>query len=193
MKYIFLMTLIIISSGVGAVVNPDTSRGNTVSSFGSADGSTAGTLGEGNTTSGDFGGGNSTAGPLGTENSTAGTLGGSNTTAGSLGGGATSRIPSADIAKPNGTIAGIIVWFITLLNYIVVLLITGAIMFFLYGVFVLMFVGGTNEESRSKGRKFMFWGIVSLFVMVSVWGLVNILKTSFFGTGPLTGPQFNIR
>jgi FtsH-binding integral membrane protein len=76
------------------------------------------------------------------------------------------------------------------MNYLVWAMITAALLVFLYGVFTLMFVGGANEESRSKGRKFMFWGIVSLFVMVSVWGLVNILKTSVFGGGGLQGPQF---
>ncbi len=96
-----------------------------------------------------------------------------------------------ELQKPNLTVVGITNWFIKILNYIAILLFTAALVVFLYGIFILMFVGGTNEESRSKGRKFMFWGIVSLFVMTSTWGLVNVLKSSIFGsTGPLLGPQF---
>ena len=96
-----------------------------------------------------------------------------------------------ELDKPNLTIVGITNWFIQIFNYIAILLFSAALVVFLYGVFLLMFVGGTNDESRSKGRKFMFWGIVSLFVMTSTWGLVNVLKSSIFGSSkPLLGPQF---
>lgn len=48
---------------------------------------------------------------------------------------------------------------------------------FLYGV--LKFIAaGSNEEEHSEGRKFMLWGIIALFVMVSVWGLVSILTNT---------------
>lgn len=106
-----------------------------------------------------------------------------------LSGGNVSGLQELD--KPNLTIVGITNWFIQIFNYIAILLFSAALVVFLYGVFLLMFVGGTNDESRSKGRKFMFWGIVSLFVMTSTWGLVNVLKSSIFGSAkPLLGPQF---
>lgn len=37
-----------------------------------------------------------------------------------------------------------------------------------------------NEGKREEDIKMLIWGIVVLFVMVSVWGLVNILKNTFF-------------
>lgn len=97
-----------------------------------------------------------------------------------------------ELSKPNLTIVGITNWFVQVLNYIGVLLFAAALIMFLYGVFMLMFVHGASEESRSKGKKFMFWGIVSLFVMTSTWGLVNVLRTSIFGPsggGNLILPQ----
>ena len=94
-----------------------------------------------------------------------------------------------ELNKPNLTVVGITNWFIQILNYVAILIFTAALVCFLYGVFLLMFVHGTSDESRSKGKKFMTWGIVSLFVMVSTWGLVNVLKTSIFGSGPLILPQ----
>lgn len=108
-------------------------------------------------------------------------------------GGASGRYPKLpDINKPNQTIAGFVSWFVQIMQYIVIAMLTASLLVFLYGIFILMFWGGTKEESRSQGRKFMLWGIVSLFVMVSVWGIVNILKSSVFGGGPLTGPTFKI-
>lgn len=96
-----------------------------------------------------------------------------------------------ELNKPSLTIVGISNWFIQILNYISILLFTASLVVFMYGVFLLMFVKGTDVESRTKGRQFMMWGIISLFVMTSTWGLVNILKSSIFGsTGGLSGPQF---
>ncbi len=52
----------------------------------------------------------------------------------------------------------------------------------LFLVGVVKFVGaGDNEEKRQTGREMMIFGIIALFVMVSVWGFVNILSNSFFG------------
>jgi hypothetical protein len=34
-------------------------------------------------------------------------------------------------------------------------------------------------EKKEEGKQYMLWGIVGIFVMVSVWGLVNIVKQTF--------------
>ena len=68
-----------------------------------------------------------------------------------------------------------------LLNYIKLLvpfIIALAMLVFLWGIFKLVFAGGSDKDV-TEGTKFMTWGIVSLFVMVSVWGLVNVLVRSF--------------
>ncbi len=52
-----------------------------------------------------------------------------------------------------------------------------AVILFLWGM--LKFIMASDEAGRKEGKNFMLWGIVSLFVMVSVWGLVAILVTSF--------------
>lgn len=49
------------------------------------------------------------------------------------------------------------------------------------GVFIVIFGifnyirQGDNEEKRTEARMFIIWGIVSIFIMLSVWGFVNIL------------------
>lgn len=37
-----------------------------------------------------------------------------------------------------------------------------------------------NERERAENVNMLIWGIVILFVMVSIWGLVNLLKNTFF-------------
>src|SRR5690606_30841410 len=50
------------------------------------------------------------------------------------------------------------------------------VLVFLWGV--LKYVLNSSDAGKAEGRTFMLWGIIALFVMVSVWGLVNILRDS---------------
>lgn len=54
-----------------------------------------------------------------------------------------------------------------------------ALAFFLYGL-VDFIANADNEQKRIKGKNLMTWGVVALFVMVSMWGLVNMLHNTFF-------------
>ncbi|HDQ16763.1 MAG TPA: hypothetical protein ENN31_01410 [Candidatus Vogelbacteria bacterium] len=49
-----------------------------------------------------------------------------------------------------------------------------------------------NEEDQKKAKSLIIYGIVILFIMVSVWGLVAMIQTSFLpgaSLDPVT-PQF---
>ena len=48
-----------------------------------------------------------------------------------------------------------------------------AVLAFLWGV--LKYVVAKDEDAQKEARGVMLYGIIALFVMVSVWGLVNIL------------------
>lgn len=65
----------------------------------------------------------------------------------------------------------------TVIRPIVPLLVGLAVLFFIYGVFKYIFAGG--GEKKEEGKNFMVWGIVGLFVMVSVWGIVAVLVNTF--------------
>jgi hypothetical protein len=65
---------------------------------------------------------------------------------------------------------------IGILQPLIKLLIALSIVFFIWGVFKFMIAEG---DKREEGRQFMFWGVVGIFVMVSVWGLVAILTNTF--------------
>jgi amino acid transporter len=49
-----------------------------------------------------------------------------------------------------------------------------AVVVFIYGVLTTMLSEG--GEKKEDGKKYMLWGIIGIFVMVSVWGLVNIVS-----------------
>ncbi|MDQ5950490.1 MAG: hypothetical protein QG585_432 [Patescibacteria group bacterium] len=64
-------------------------------------------------------------------------------------------------------------------NVVIPFLISLALVMFIAGI-VKYVANGDNEEKREAGRGLMLFGIVALFVMVSVWGLVKILYSSIF-------------
>ena len=58
-----------------------------------------------------------------------------------------------------------------------------ALVVFLVGV--IKFIGaGDYQEKRSSGKQVMIYGIIVLFVMVSMWSLVKLITVTFFGKGP---------
>lgn len=61
-----------------------------------------------------------------------------------------------------------------ILNPIITLLFAAALLYFLWGVFQ-MIRGGDSEDARALGREHMIWGVVGLFIMVAVYGILNIV------------------
>lgn len=76
-----------------------------------------------------------------------------------------------------GTIEGIVCKIGDILNIIIPILIILAVIYFIWGV--VQFVISGDEESKTKGRNHMIYGIIGLVVIVGVWGLVNIVRGTF--------------
>jgi len=69
-----------------------------------------------------------------------------------------------------------------LVKLLVPLVMSLAVLAFVWGLFNFIFHGGDTKK-RTEGYSFMFYGILALFVMVSMWGLVNLLYNTIFGSG----------
>lgn len=72
-----------------------------------------------------------------------------------------------------------------LLKPIIPILFTLGIIYFVYGI--ITYVIGDDEEAKQKGRDRIFFGIIGFAVIVSIWGLVAIVKKTF-GVGNGTTP-----
>jgi Type IV secretion system pilin len=76
----------------------------------------------------------------------------------------------------------------TINNVLVPVIFAIAFIVFLWGAFDTFILGASGgDDVKEKGKNLMLWGLIGFFVMVSVWGLVNIL-TGTFGFGNNTGP-----
>jgi hypothetical protein len=84
-------------------------------------------------------------------------------------------------------LSGFVTSIYNLLKGIIPILISIALIGFMWGVVLYLF-----GKSKDDGRTFMLWGIIALFVMTSIWGLVGILRGTLFGTSSDTVPTVNV-
>lgn len=62
---------------------------------------------------------------------------------------------------------------------IIPLLMLASLAVFFWGVLKFIYKAGDNPQAIAEGKWFMFWGIIALFVMVSVWGITNFISETF--------------
>lgn len=62
-------------------------------------------------------------------------------------------------------------------NVLVPLIFAVAFLVFIWGVF--QYFIAKSEEAKENGKNLILYGLIGFFVMVSVWGLVNILVGTF--------------
>jgi formate/nitrite transporter FocA (FNT family) len=62
---------------------------------------------------------------------------------------------------------------------VIPILIAGALVAFFVGLVMYLFRGAKSPDQHGKDKAIMVWGLVALFVMVSVWGLVRLGQQAF--------------
>lgn len=62
-----------------------------------------------------------------------------------------------------------------LIEGIVYVLMSAALLIFFWGMAKFIFKVGGDEKAVTEGKNLMIWGLAALFVMFGVWGLVNLL------------------
>ncbi len=85
---------------------------------------------------------------------------------------------------PAGTLFGVLCTIGRILSSIVPILIALGVVYFIWGV--ISYILSSDEEAKKAGRNKIIYGIIGLAVIVGMWGLVNILGTTF-GVGSNSG------
>ena len=74
-----------------------------------------------------------------------------------------------------------------LLCQIIGMLFVLATVIFLWGIIKYIISQGSENELQA-GRQYIIYGLIGLFVMVSMWGIINAAAYTFFGNA---GDGFN--
>jgi ABC-type proline/glycine betaine transport system permease subunit len=76
---------------------------------------------------------------------------------------------------------------LNLLEMTIPIILSFALLVFFWGLAKMVWHGG-NERQYAEGRSIAFYGVIALFVMLSVWGIVSVLENTFLGIqGPPVG------
>lgn len=88
--------------------------------------------------------------------------------------------PLLVFAAPGVTAFSILGRIAQLLSYIIPVLITLAVVYFIWGV--IQYTVSTDEEAKKGARSKIIQGLIGLFVIIAFWGIINLV-TSTFGVG----------
>jgi hypothetical protein len=89
----------------------------------------------------------------------------------------------------SGGICGVASTILYLINAVAVpLLFAVAFIVFLYGVAKTYIFSQGNEDAVKEGHRLILWGVIGFAVMISLWGLVNVVVNTFgLGAGGSAG------
>lgn len=82
----------------------------------------------------------------------------------------------ADAVTTSQGINGTIGVLNTIFNNLIGLFITLAIVLFFWGL--IKYLWSMEQENAHEGLKIMFWGLIAIFVMVSIWGLIQLIQST---------------
>ena len=61
-----------------------------------------------------------------------------------------------------------------IVNPLIGLLFAVALLYFLWGVSQFIY-NSADEQGREKGKQHILWGLIGLLIMVSVFGIINLI------------------
>ncbi len=81
-------------------------------------------------------------------------------------------------------ICGVANTILYIINYVLVpVLFAIAFIVFLYGIASAYIFSGGDKGRVAEGHRLILWGVIAFAVMISIWGLVNVVASTFGLTG----------
>jgi hypothetical protein len=66
-------------------------------------------------------------------------------------------------------------------NVLVPFIFTLSLLFFIYGMYkFFIYEGAVSEVEREKGKDLMIYAVIGFVLMVSIWGIVNLVASGLF-------------
>lgn len=75
-------------------------------------------------------------------------------------------------------LAGVINVIGSLVTQLTPLVVALALLFFFWGLAMFILAAG-DKDKKDKGKAVMVWGVIALFIMVSVWGIISVVRETF--------------
>lgn len=86
-------------------------------------------------------------------------------------------LPAVVFAQRSGGIRELILAAGNIIDTLIPMVAALALLFFFWGIAQFIKASGSGDEAMlEKAKDVMGWGIIALFVMVSIWGIVRIMQ-----------------
>jgi hypothetical protein len=92
-----------------------------------------------------------------------------------------SPLATSAAVNPPTNFASFVANLVSLIQIFIYFIFALAFLVFAWGLMKMWIFNGGDEKSVSEGKKLVVAGIIGLVVMFTVWGLVRLLQTTFFG------------
>lgn len=69
-----------------------------------------------------------------------------------------------------------------ILDPVIMLLFAGAVMYFVWGL-VETITAGDDSSKRKTGSDHIMWGLIGIFIMVAVYGILNVVSATITSLG----------
>ena len=90
----------------------------------------------------------------------------------------------ADFNLAGSTFRGIILYILDIISVLIPILFALAFILFFWGLSKFILNAG-NKEGIQQGRDYMLWGILALFILVSLKPIINLISNELeFGSNP---------
>lgn len=86
--------------------------------------------------------------------------------------------PAVALASVSSGIVNILSLISNIIGMLVPILIGLGLVYFLWGV--VMYVIAGSDDKKDAAKNVMLWGLLGLFVMVGVWGIINLVGDTVF-------------
>ena len=87
-----------------------------------------------------------------------------------------------------GNLQGLVGLVGTIVNMLVPIVSTLVVVFFFWGLAMYVLAAG-DEDKAKEGKSIMIWGVLALFVMTTIWGIIGFMQTTIGNVGGPTGAQ----
>lgn len=94
---------------------------------------------------------------------------------------------AVDFSLAGSTFKGIIEYILSLIKLLIPILVGVAFLVFFWGLSKFV-IGADNDQEVKKGKEFMLWGILALFILLSVRSILSILSNELDFGGAKTIP-----
>ena len=79
-------------------------------------------------------------------------------------------------------LGGLILKLLDLLSLVTIIVGALALIWFFWGI-IQYVLKADNEDKQTQARGYMIYAVIGMFVMFSIWGIVNLVRNTFFFPG----------